>query len=649
MDRLCKLCAAGLAVLTLWGCHQQQSEPTIPPTTVPTQTTAAPTPLPTDPPPPETIPPITEPPLTETPPTLDPVTELSCTQWVTFPQLLSLGDGKLVASRNYYDKGSKSYVNSLQLLDIYADTILHEAHSATTLELVQQRFPDGKILVADPHNVQYHVYDADLTLTDSFDLPVTGGYFSYDRTAYFYLDGGCLFKTDLATGDHCQIPLAHDLRLERLVGIHPTEDLLIARAYRNAYTDNTVLCVLDPHTGNLRLLSDKLSHLWATGDTFYGVGMNATAYGFDVYTGTFSGDTVTRLDAALIGDDQMGWSVLPGSHYLVRRYAPDEDPRNTQIFDLKNGTKVDLDDYGYIDCTFSATWLYEEQLIFGFYEKGDYFIPVLLDPKAMTFQEAPTPEPTDWPGNVDQSLIDRYIETTQGPTLDPSLDAARTKADQLAQCYGIHILIAQQTQLPCTHADHTAEMVCDPAQITAALDTLETALSKYPQDFFAPFRTAAPDSGIYLCLTGAIQGDLPTTGFAELLRDRHILGLDITSQDLEATFHHELWHAIESHLSTDRFDTEAWQACNPTGFKYYGKYDSGYLDLTKWTYSSGSGTNSHFIDSYARISPREDRAQIWEALLTGNTAPLEATSIAAKLEIMLTTMERTFPTAPWTE
>ena len=649
MERLGRIAAACLALTLLCGCQQETPVPTAAPTTATTTAPATETTAPTEPTPPATEPPITEPPLLQTPPTLDPVTELTCTKWVTFPQLLSLGDGKVAASRNYYDRTSGKYVNTLQLLDIYADTVLLEIHNDTTLELCPQRFPDGQILTADPDALQFHVYDQTLTLRETIPVPSTDGFFSYDRTAYYFLEGDCFCRMDVSTGSYARRKLDHDLRLESLVGIHPTEDLLIARAYRNAYTDNCVLAVIDTHTGAIRLLSERLTHLWATGDTFYGVGMNETAYGYDVYTGTFSGDTVTKLEANQIGDDQMGWSVLPGSHYLVRRFAPDEDPRNTQIFDLKNGTKVDLDTYGYIDCTFGATWLYEEQLILGFYEKGDYFIPVLLDPKAMTFQEGPTPQATDWPGNVDQALIDRYLETTQGPALDPALDEVREKADQLEARYGVHILIAQQAQLPCTYADRSAQIACDPTQIQTALDALDAALSQYPAEFFAPFRTGAADTGVYFCLTGPIDGPLPTTGFAELLRQRHILALDVTSADLEKTIHHELWHAIESHLSTDRFDTAAWQKCNPSGYRYYGKYDSGYLDLTKWTHSGGSDKNNYFVDSYARISPQEDRARIWEALLTGDTAPLEAPAIAAKLELMLTTMESTFPTEPWTQ
>lgn len=645
MERLRRISAACLALTLLCGCQQETPAPTTTVTTAPTIETTSPT----EPTPPETEPPITEPPLLQTPPTLDPVTELTCTKWVTFPQLLSLGDGKVAASRNYYDRTSGKYVNTLQLLDVYTDTVLLEIHNDTTLELCPQRFPDGQILTADPDALQFHVYDQALTLQQTIPVPSTDGFFSYDRQSYYFLEGDCFCRMDVSTGSYACRKLDHDLRLETLVDIHPTEDLLIARAYRNAYTDNCVLAVIDADTGAIRLLSDRLTHLWATGDTFYGVGMNETAYGYDVYAGTFSDAPVTKLEADQIGDDQMGWSVLPGSHYLVRRFAPDEDPRNTQIFDLKNGTKVDLDTYGYIDCTFGATWLHEEQLILGFYEKGDYFIPVLLDPKAMTFQEGPTPQATDWPGNVDPTLIQSYLHTVEGPTLDSALTQVRTQADQLEERYGVHILLAQQTELPCLHADRQAQTVTDPAQLSAALETLDHALSQYPAAFFAPFRTGAADTGVYFCLTGPIDGPLPTTGFTALLRQRHILGLDVTASDLEKTIHHELWHAIESHLSTHRFDTAAWQKCNPSGYRYYGKYDSGYLDLNKWTYTGGNGTSAHFIDAYARISPREDRARIWEALLTGDTAPLEATPIAAKLELMLTTMASTFPTDPWTQ
>ena len=640
-----RMAALLMSAILLCGCQKTPPTPTTEPTTAPTTIQTQPTTEPTTPTEPteEIIPPISEPPAPENPQTLAPVTKLTCTKWVTFPQLLSLGEGKVAASRNYYDKAKKDYVNSLQLLDIYSDKILAQVDTDTTLELIPQQFPDGSILTADPHAREIVVYDGTLAEQNRISVPNTDGFFSYDRSRYYYVDGSILCHMETATGKRGRLPLHQELRLERLVGIHPTADLLIARVYTDNYSDNCALAVIDAQRGHLRLLSGKLANVWLTGDTFYGVAMNDTAYGMDVYHGTFSGNSVQRITASKIGDDQMGWSVMPGSHLLVRRFAPDNDkPRNTCLLDLKQGTMVNLDDYGYIDCTFGTVWLHDEQLIMGFYEKGDYFYPVLLDPKAMTFTPGATGEEIAWPGNVDISVLKQEQEA------DSSLQQLREAADTLEQKYQIRILLGKQTEAGCAYARRTAQTATDPGQIQAALDALDVALSQYPQDYFLRFRGLDNQSGIQLLLTGPIEGSLPTTGFTALLRDRYVIGLDITTANLTKTLHHELSHATEMVLSTDSFDADQWASLNPEGYKYYGIYDSGYLNLTKWTYSGGSGADSHFVDSYARINPREDRARLWEEFMTTDcTDLLRAPALQGKLRLMLQIMGNQFPTDPW--
>lgn len=635
-----------LAALLLWGCGRDLPAPS--PSTeaaLPTTTVTEPTVTqPTQPSQETTIPPITEPPLLQEPQTLAPVTRLGCTRWVTFPQLLSLGEGRVAASRSYFDREKDSYVNSLEILDVYGDTVLHSVLHEGTRELVLQRFPDGSIVTADPAASQYYVYDQSLTLQEQFSAPSVEGWFSYDRADLYYLESGVLYRMDVASGNRGRMKLEHDLRFESLVGIHPTEDMLVGKVRLSAYTDHCGIAVIDVSSGRLRLLSDRLSHLWLTGDSFYGIAMNDEVYGNDVYTGTLSGTRVDRLTADQIGDDQMGWSVMPGSHLLVRRFAPDEDPRNTAIFDLKNGTWTDLDSYGFIDCAFGATWLYDEQLILGFYEDGDYFYPVLLDPKAMTFQQGPVPESVAWPELVDSAVIDRYQATVDGPALDSALEAVRQQADTLEEKYDITVQLAQQTELSCRYAGKTADTVTDPEVIRAALDTLDQELGKYPEGFFKAFRNGAGEGGLCFSLTGEIEGDLSTVGFSKLIRDTYVLGLDITALALPQTIHHEVWHGIEMRLSTDTFDTAAWSACNPSGFRYYGSYDPGYEKLTKWTWSHGSVGNSHFVDPYARINGREDRARIWEMVMSIDVSQLmEAGAVRQKLQIMVGAMDQVFP------
>lgn len=648
MKKAKTLVVSCLTALLLFGCGTD-----VPPT-VPTTAPIQPTAMPTDPTTEPTTAPTAVPPTTEvtvptepTPPTLEPVTLLSCTQWLTFPQLLSLGDGQVVASMNGYDKNTNRYVNQLQILDIYTDTVLRTVTLQGTRELVLQMFPDGCFVIADAATMEYTVYDRTLTEQLRFTAPSVEGVFSHDRKTLYYLESHVLYRMDIATGDRGPVTLQEDLRFQSLAGIHPDRELLVAHPSLSHYTDHYGLAVIDLSDGSLRLLTDRLSHVWLTEDRFYGIGMNPTVYGNDVYLGSLTGGPVERLECGQIGDDQMGWSVLTGSHLLLRRFAPDEGERDTALFDLANGTRADLKDYGFIDCAFGSVWLPQEQLILGFYEVGDYFHPVLMDPKAMTFAPGPVPTTAQWQEPVDGDLLERWQDTVDGPDLPDTLTAQRQTADRLQTTYGITIRLAGQTELPCRYAGQTAETVTDPAAITAALTTLEQELAKYPTDFFAPFRNTAGEGGLCINLTGTLQGALSPTGFCRMIRDRLEIGLDITSLSLSQTIHHEIWHAIETTLSPDRFDTPQWASCNPAGYEYYRQYDLGYQSLIKWTWTHGSSDPIHFVDPYARINGGEDRAKLWELVMTIDTTSLRAsTPISQKLDIMQNTMQTLFPPVP---
>lgn len=649
-----------LAVLLLAGCVQQppgqttqnsqpvQSDPTQPSQTVPVQPTdpaptdPAPTdPLPTDPQPTQPI---------EPPPSIDPVTYLECTNWKTFPELLSLGNGLVLASRNYYSAG-QGIINSMEIINVYTDKVVAKTSKGHTMEPVLQRFDDGAIVMAEPDSGKFHVYDQDLKLLRSFSAPNVGGFFSYDRKNYYYVANDILYRMDVASGNIGRIALEQDLRLESLLSIHHNQELLVARVYLSAHSTDCGIAVIDARTGKLRLLSERLSHVWLSWDMFYGVEMNTGVYGYDVYYGKLSGGQVQRITTEQLGGDKVGYSVLPGSNYLLRRMAPDEGERNTTVFDLANGcASADMTDYGFPDATFGAIYLADEQLILGFHAEGYFFNMVLIDPKVLSFEADISAEEVQWQDRVDMTVAKDYLAEVKGPALPDSLTQVRIQADALEKKYGVQILIGQQTVTTCAHSGYKVAYTEDADKIKAALDRLDAALALYPAGMLKQFRNDAGEGGLSFCLTGSIEDQLPTTGFAQLCRNRYELVLDITAQELDQTIHHELWHAIEMRLSTDTFDTKQWSACNPSGFAYYGVYDAGYRELTKWTYSGGSGESSYFVDAYARINGREDRAKILEAVMTGNAEELlKASALKKKLRIMADAIRAGFNTDGWAD
>ena len=652
-----RLLAALLAVLMLAGCAQQppgettistiptQSELTQP--TQPTQTEPLPTrPVQTEPQPtdPEPTPPV------EPPPSIDPVTELKCINWKTYPEFLSLGDGLVLASRNYYSAG-QGIINSMEIIDVYADKVIAQTSKGQPMEPVLQLFEDGMILMAEEKTGKFHVYDRKLKLVKSFSAPRLDGFFSYDRKNYYFVNNDVLYRMDVASGNTGRMALEKDLRLDSLMNIHHERELLVARVFLSAHSTDCGIAVIDANTGKLRLLSERLSHVWLSDNMFYGVEMNSDVYGYDVYYGKLSDGQVQRITTEQLGGDKVGYSVLPGSHYMVRRLAPDEGERNTTIFDLSNGAvSASLTDYGFADATFAAIYLRQEQLILGLHANGYYFDMVLIDPKVLDYKEEVTPEAVQWQDRVDLTVADRYLSEVKGPALPDALAELRIQADVLEKKYGVKILMGQQTNSVCAHSTYGVTVNEDPTQIKTALERLDEALGLYPAGMLKQLRNGAGEGGLVFCLTGSIKGELPTVGFAQLCRSSYELVLDITAEDLDKTIHHELWHAIEMRLSTDTFATQQWNACNPSGFVYYGSYDKGYLELTKWTYSNGGGADSYFVDPYAQINGREDRARIMEEVMTGSGEELmKVSALRKKLQIMSDAIRDGFDTTGWAD
>lgn len=651
--RCLRLLALALALLLLCGCAPRSADP-LPSTTAPTEPSFDPS-VPTTQPEPE----VTKPdPLPLPLPELEALTYLSCTSFDVFPQLLSLGDGRVVASRNTYNS-VQGIIHCLEIIDIYYDKVLAKTVKSHTMELVEQQFPDGAILLAEPGSGKFYVYDQNLTVKRSFTAPNLDGFFTYDRSGYYFLQDSILCRMEVATGQIHPVTLDRELRFESLLSIHSDKERLVARVYVSDHSTTCAIAVIDADTGTVRLLRDDLTHVWLTDDSFFGVEMNANALSYDVYYGDLSGGQVQKISTDQLYASSVSYAVIPGTQYLLWKLAPDTGDRATKIYDLANGAVVaDLGQTGLETAVFSTIYLKQENLLMGYYsikeevEEGstlppkETFHPVLIDPDKLVFTEGAVPEASPW-----QTVVDETAVQSSKVTVAEELKDVRALADALEKKYGVEILLGQQTVPTCNHSGYQVAVNEDPEQIKGALEVLDAALAMYPVGFAGQFRNRSGEGGLSICFTGKITGGLAATGFARACRHRYELVLDITAfAELDATIHHELWHAIEMYLSTDTFATEAWDACNPEDFAYYGHYDKGYLQLTKWTFSGGAGEDSYFISPYGRINGREDRAGILEAVMTGlGDAVSAAPALQSKLRIMAQAIRDGFDTSGWTD
>lgn len=596
---------------------------------------------------PETTEPVTQATEPDTPAVqpvyMEPVTKLQSIKWRTFPQFLSLGDGNVLACRNYFEEG-KGIVNYLDIFNVRDDRVLVQGGNDTPRELVEQRFDDGRFLLRDPETNTFYVYDQKLQIVDEFQVSNVEGYFSKDRTNYYYVENGVLYRMDVASGNYGRMALEYDMRLESLIGVHPDRDIVVARFYLSFFNENCGVCAIDCKTGKFLILNETVSHLWFQGDTFYAAVTNDKVYGSDLCYGSLEGGILTKASTALLGSDTVSYTMLSGSGLMVLSTV-DENDLSTVVYDLaREGISSRLEQYDYLTSTLNPVYLPDEQLIFGLYPDEYDFSPVVIDPKALKYEKSLSLYAESWPALVDRSIVLNYQSEVEGPQLPQELTALRQRADALEETYGITILMENQTLGMC---GSYGAVEADRQLIAGALDVLERELALYPQGFLKQFQNGIGEGGIYLCLTGSISGDLEPVGKARCMGDRYELALDIGSEDLGRTVHHELWHAIEMRLSTDCFDHPQWHAVNPENYVYHGRYDSDYEKLTQWTYPE-SGEDCYFVDAYARINSGEDRARLMEYVMSTDVeALLRSDVLRQKLQIMSKAIRDHFDTTGW--
>lgn len=587
---------------------------------------------------------VTEPTVeTEPPPSLEPVTRLAAIKWRTVPQLLSLGDGQVLACRNYYEEG-KGIINFLEVLDVYEDTVLAQTQNNTPMELVEQPFRDGCFILRDAKDNTFRVYDRDLRVTKKISASNMEGYFSPDRKNYYFVDNNVLYRMDIATGNYARMALEYDLRFESLIGVHPDQNIVVAKFQRSFYDESWGVCAIDCDTGKFLILNENASHLWFDGDSFYAAVTNDQVYGSDICYGSLSGGVLQKVSTSILGSDTVSYTMLSGSGILMHRTV-DENNLSTTVYDLSQwGISCELAQYDYLTSTLGAVYLAQEQLILGVYPDGYDFSPVVIDPKVLTYEKSLNTNKEIWPALVDRAAILKYQGEVQGPTLPDSLSSLRQQADALEKKYGVTVLMENQTLELC---GSYAAVQKDAVLIDNALNLLDQTLSLYPKGFLAQFQNGIGEGGLYFCLTGAIQGSLNPSGKAIKNKNRYEILLDISAAELDKTIHHELWHAIEMKLSTDSFNHPQWYATNPQGFLYYGHYDSGYQNLTGWTYAQ-SGSQCYFVDAYARINSREDRARLMEYVMATDASDLlNSSALRQKLQIMSKAIRDQFDTTGW--
>lgn len=221
--------------------------------------------------------------------------------------------------------------------------------------------------------------------------------------------------------------------------------------------------------------------------------------------------------------------------------------------------------------------------------------------------------------------------TVQNPDRE-GLIRCKNQAAQLAQQYGIHILIGEEAALAAPEYCHIIPEHLVPV-IQWELSALEQRLCRYPNSLLQD--TAAHFSRLNLCLVREItySPEHPATvPGLQFLADGEAYLVIPVGMDADRAFDHQLFHLMDIHILSESNGFDRWNELNPAGFRYDYDYSANSTrDSGVYLFAE----NRSFADTFSMSYPTEDRARIMEyAMLPGQKDLFRPKAMQAKLRTL---------------
>ncbi len=395
--------------------------------------------------------------------------------------------------------------------------------------------------------------------------------------------------------------------------------------------------------------------------------------------------------------DTVGFNVLPDGKILIEKCV-----ENTiELYELEDGkllASTDIsfdaaltDDYSkFTDCRPQIFKDAQEEFDYevgeGVYGVGIMSGPVQLDDGSIIFEAyaqnycyyVKWKPQKDNLGTDIVTVSDFAIDSLNDPNLETKIDASkyvpgevssdlkilREKADELEKKYSVEIYIGEECRN--IFGGYAMDPLTNYSKVETAITALESQLKRYPQGFFKQFVTDYT-KGLKIYLTSTITGvdeeNLEYAGgFQNTIDEYSVVVIDSNYEtDIIQTFNHELSHAIEGVIwEKCLFDSdyclsdENWEKLNPqigSTVYTYNYSDFGYEDYYKYAFENKYEENddTYFVDYYSMTKPTEDRARLFEEIMTGRYGVDfdKAPHLKDKLNYYSKCIRKAFDTTGW--
>ena len=230
-------------------------------------------------------------------------------------------------------------------------------------------------------------------------------------------------------------------------------------------------------------------------------------------------------------------------------------------------------------------------------------------------------------------------------TLGDAYAAQRERADAIGEKYGVTILMGDEVYNAAPDGNYrrasfeeltnewgTTTLDDRIDEVEHALDTIDRALSAYPDGFFEKFVSPFGEGGLRFLIVRDLYNDngaFTPSGVSYNLGAWYTVEICLGNLYASTSIvHHELWHAIEERIideDHEAFSYDAWADFNPEGFIYNSDFDN-YADQTDYYEyimhaAPRSADDVYFVDLYSIVTEKEDRATLIEYVMDENFDP----------------------------
>ncbi len=536
--------------------------------------------------------------------------------------------------------------------------------------------------VGEDESYEAIIYDNNLEMINqvNLDFKCDGCCLTRDGKKVYYAQGKRLYVRDIATGEDKAITPNMNLLIKNLSGVVTDEmgkDYLMIWAMAGDYNEYSI--IVDGQTGEI-VYVDSGENILNIFENGVNVGQSRDAVNTNKWLISVNENKI--LQYRFEDNDLIATNYILDNKNILFSYSKDKT-LFLELFDFETGKLIGMTEfevpcenvnYEYDGEYMSSVSLmtipeyFDENTLLLHISTGDMntmFYEWNIDKGALKESKFTV---SDYKIGTNPSAVVKEENELYIPSeISQDLLSMKEEADRLEEKYGIEIYIGQE----CGNVlgGYRVTPYVTPDGIDSMLDIVDREFEKYPKGFFEQLKLPGAEK-IHLFLAGDLYsaGDDNTLdkagGFKTVEDSRIYLVMDCNDiWGFDSTLHHELSHVIdEKILSDDNYEESSplsdtsWESLNPYSGMYTLSYDEfGYEEYYEYSYenlmySGESLANTYFVDTYSMTYPTEDRARIFESIMSEQRYEVDfdaAPHIKLKLNQYAKSIRESFDTTGW--